>query len=228
MMAGYVACIKGLPMSISNAEKQARFRKKEQLDKHISQVYRECQFTATKPYQRRTFPNLEAQLREAASLPSGWTDKDLELACKRVQNIYGDILGTGDPLGVDVHDGRNASQEFMRTPNPQKWMAEAKNAERDTIALAGHLVSALELSQLRDEDCAAALMEAVRHVGRALANSSSDGQSDAMAVCLAAVNPHYDRPDRFVDRLAHWLCSRADDDTRRALGERLMEDGRGF
>ncbi len=215
-------------MPISNAEKQARFRKKEQLNKYVSQVYRDCQFTATKPHLRRTFGDLEAQLREAASLPSGWTDEDLKHAVVRVKNIWGDVMGSGDPLGVDVKDGRNAGgQAFMSTPNPNKWMAEFKKAERDTIALAGHLVSALELSQLRDEDCAAALMEAVRHVGRALANSSSDGQSDAMAVCLAAVNPHYDRPDWFVDRLARWIHTRVDDDTRKALGERLLEVGPG-
>ena len=117
---------------------------------------------------------------------------------------------------------------LMRTPNPHKWLAENKKAERDTIALAGHLVSALELSQLRNEDRAAALMEAVRHVGRALANSSSAGQSDAMAVCLAAVNPHYERPDWFTRRLADSLRSRLDDDTRNALGARLMEDNGGF
>lgn len=215
-------------MPISNAEKQARFRKKEQLNRHVGQVYRDCQFTATRPYLRGAFADLESQLREAATLPSGWTDDDLAQAYQRVRNIRGDVLGTGDPLGVDVSEGRNAHQEFRTTPNPRRWMAEIKKAERDTLALANHLVSALELSQLRNEDRAAALMEVVRHVGRALASSSSDGQSDAMAVCLAAVNPHYDRPDWFVDRLAHWLRFRVDDDTRKALGARLMEEGGGF
>jgi hypothetical protein len=216
-------------MPISNAEKQARFRKKEQLNKFVSQVYRDCQSTATKPHLQRTFGDLETQLREAASLPSGWTDEDLERAAVRVQNIRGDFMGTGDPLGVDVNDGRNPDHEGLASaPNPGKWMEEFKKAERDTIALAGHLVSALELSQLQNEDCAAALMEAVRYVGRALANSSSEGRSDAMAVCLAAVNPHYDRPDWFVDRLANWLGTRLDPDTRRALGERLVRDGGRF
>jgi hypothetical protein len=215
-------------MPISNAEKQARFRKKEELNKLISQVYRECQLTVTRPYLRTTSADLEAQLREAASLPSGWTDEDLKRADTRIRNIRGDILGTGDPLGGDVHDGRNGFQEFRTTPNPQKWMAEIKKAESDTIALASHLISALELSQLRNEDRAAALMEAVRHVGRALANSSSDGQSDAMAVCLTTVNPHYDRPDWFINRLANWLRSRLDDNTRNALRARLMNaDGGG-
>lgn len=210
-------------MPISNAEKQARFRKKEELDKYVGQICRECQITVSLPYLRTTSADLEAQLREAASLPSGWTDKDLELAYTRIHNIRGDIFGTGDPLGVDVNNGRNASQEFMSTPNPQKWITEIKKAERDTIALAVHLVSALELSQLRNEDRAAALMEAVRHVGRALANSSSDGQSDAMAICLASVNPHYDRPDWFIKRLAGWLRTRLDESSTKKLGRSLNE-----
>jgi hypothetical protein len=68
-------------------------------------------------------------------------------------------------------------------------------------------------------------MEVVRHVGRSLANSASIGQSDATAVCLSTVNPHYERPEWFVDRFACWLRLRVDEDTRRALGARLMEDG---
>lgn len=216
-------------MPISNAEKQARFRKKEQLNKHVSQVSRDCQFIAgSKPYLRRTFGDLDSQLREAASLPSGWTDEDLLRAHTRVQNIHGDVLGAVDQVGADVQEGRDARQAFMTSPNPKKWLADNKKAEHDTISLAGHLVSALELSQLPNEERAAALMEAVRHVGRSLANSSSNGHSAATAVCLAAVNPHYERPDWFVDRLANWLRLRVDDDTRKALGERLVQDGGGF
>lgn len=58
-------------MPISNAEKQARFRKKEELKKHVGQVYRECQLSASLPRLRTSPAELEAQLREAASLPSG-------------------------------------------------------------------------------------------------------------------------------------------------------------
>ena len=93
-------------MPISNAEKQARFRKKEELNKYVSQVYRECQLRVSLPNSRTTSADLEAQLRETARLPSGWTDKDLELAVTRVRNIYGDIFGTGDPLGKALGLGR--------------------------------------------------------------------------------------------------------------------------
>lgn len=215
-------------MPITNAEKQSRFRKKEQLDKYVNQVSRDCQFTASNPRLRRSLGDLGNQLREAANLPSGWTDEDLARAVTRIRNIQTEILGTGDPLGNDLNDGRNFHEEFRRTPTPAKLMADFKAAERDTIALVSHLISSLELAKLPNEDRAAALMEAVRHVGRALGNSTSEGQSDAMAVCLASMNPHYERPSWFVDRLARWLRDRLSPDARRALGARLLEDDRGF
>jgi hypothetical protein len=214
-------------MPFSNAEKQVRFRKKEGLNKYVSEVFRDCQFRVTLPQSRTTPADLEAQLLEAANLPSGWTDKDLELAKRRIRNINVDILGAGNPIGDDVSDGRNTSQLLRSTPNPpnpQKWLADIKKAERDAIALAGHLISAIELSQLRNEDCAAALLEAGRHVGRALANSNSDGKSDAMAVCLATVSPHNERPNWFIKRLADWLRKHLDDDSRKALGEHLVKE----
>ena len=216
-------------MPISNAEKQARFRKKEHFNKYVSEVSRDCQFIAgSKPYLRSTFGDIDLKLREAAGLPSGWTDEDIDRAATRVRNIHGDILGAVDLVAADVEAGRDSLEAFITSRNPRKWLAAKKQAHRDTIALAGHLVSALDLSQLPNEERAAALMEVVRHVGRSLANSASIGQSDATAVCLSAVNPHYERPKWFVDRLASWLWRRLDEDTRRALGARLLKDGAGI
>ncbi|MEZ4281605.1 MAG: hypothetical protein R3F21_18520 [Myxococcota bacterium] len=216
-------------MSISNAEKQARFRKKEQLSKHVSQVARDCQLiAASKPYLQRAFRDLDTQLRKAASLPSGWNDDDLLRAHTRVRNIHGDILGAVDQLRADIQEARDSLDAFKTSPHPRRWLDDTNKAERGTIALASHLVSALNLSQLPNEEQAAALMEAVRHVGRALASSNSIGQSAATAACLASANPHYARPDWFVDRLASWLRLRLDDDSRKALGERLMQDEGGI
>lgn len=216
-------------MPMSNAEKQARFRKKEQLKKHVSQVSRDCRFIAgSKPYLGRTFGDLDAQLREAANLPSGWTDEDLDRAYARVRNIHGDVLGAVDFLAADVEEARDSLDPFITSSNPKKWLADKEKAERDTIALAGHLVSALDLTQLSNEERAAALVEALRHIGRSLANSASIGRSNATAVCLTAVNPHYERPEWFVDQLATWLRRNMDEDTRRSLGERLLKDDGGL
>jgi hypothetical protein len=215
-------------MPISNAEKQARFREKERFHKYVSDVSRQCQFlVGSEFYLQSAFGDIDSQIRKAADLPSGWTVADLGRAAERVRNIHGDILGAVDQLGADVQDGRDAREAFITSSNPTKWREDTEKAKRDTIALSRHLVSALELSQLPDEERAAALMEAVRHVGRSLVNSNSTGQSDAAAVCLAAVNPHYERPESFVQRFADWLRRRVDDTTRRAIAVRLMADDLG-
>jgi hypothetical protein len=214
-------------MPMSNAEKQARFRKKEQLNKHVSQVSRDCRFIAgSKPYLGRTFGDLDARLREAAILPDGWTDADLERAYGRVRNIHGDVVGAVDFLAADVDAARDSLDPFIASSNPKKWLAEKEKAERDTIALAGHVISALNLSQLPNEERAAALVETLRYVGRSLANSASIGRSNATAVCLTAMNPHYERPEWFVDQLATWIGRNVDKNTRKSLGESLLEDDR--
>lgn len=215
-------------MPISNAEKQARFRKKEELNKYVGQVFRECQMALPRGYRFSTPAEVESQLRMAAELPAGWTDEDLRKAFRRVENIRLDVFSTADPIGVDLHDGINAGDKFLGSANPQKWKEGFEKEKRDTVALAEHIISAMEISQLRPEYCAAAIMEAVRHVGRALANSELEGQSDAMAACLASVNSHYERPDWFVERFAEWFKYRIDDDTRKAIGAELSKDIGGF
>ena len=115
-------------MPISNAAKQARFRKKEELSKYVDQVFRECQMALPRGYSHTRPSEVAAQLRAAAELPAGWTDQDLERAFQRVENVRLDVFGTGDPIGNDIHDGRNAREEFMKSPNPQKWMADIEKA----------------------------------------------------------------------------------------------------
>ena len=76
-------------MPISNAEKQARYRKKEELRKYADQVFRECQMVLQRGYSHTRPSEVEAQLGVAAELPAGWTDQDLERAFKRVEDDGG-------------------------------------------------------------------------------------------------------------------------------------------
>jgi hypothetical protein len=215
-------------MPMSNTQKQARFRKKEQLSKYVAEVAHECRFLAgSKIYLQRTLGNLDQRLRKAAELPNGWTDEDLARAGVRVRNIYGDVLGAVDLLAGDVEAGRDSLDPFIDSSNPRKWLADKEKAERDTIALAEHLVSALELSRLSNEERAAALLETLRHMGRSLGNSASIGRSMATAVCLGSVNRHYERPDWFVAELETWLSRNLDEATRKSLGARLIEPSGG-
>lgn len=207
-------------MVISNAEKQVRFRKKEELKKFADRAFREWQVGMG--FRSHEDPKIIlARLNEAASLPNGWTDEDLERAVRRIAHLQHDLFGSQYDMKNDV-DAAWSSEEFTKTPNPAKFVADNKKALRDTRALASHLISALELSQHTKADRAAAIMEVMRHVGRALANSSDVARSSANAVCLASLLGHHDRPGWFIETLSKWLVRGLDADLARDLGERLI------
>lgn len=208
-------------MPITNAEKQARFRKKEELQKFAGTTFREWQAMAM--HRRATPQEVMALLQEAATLPAGWTDEDYERAEHRIGQLRLDLITSQDEVQNDVHAARNPEQEFLKAPDPGKWISETNEAVASARALASHLISALELSGLGNAERAAATMEAMRHVGRALANSQEVAKSNATTLCLAALPGYYDRPDWFVDSLTTWLAWQLDKELTRKLGNRLIE-----
>lgn len=207
-------------MVISNAEKQARFRKKEWLKKYADTTFREWQVMS---FRSREAPaNVLALLNEAAKLPTGWTDDDFERAERRIGQLRIDLISPAYHLQNDVHEAGYPSEEFAKTPDPGRFVKDSKEAVSDTYALASHLISALELSAVSKADRAAAVMEAMRHVGRALASSSKVAKSQANAVCLASLEGYYDRPDWFEETLSKWLVRGLDAEPARRLGGRLI------
>lgn len=214
-------------MPISNAEKQARFRKKEELKKFADQCFREAQIGAFRHGAKG--PALLAQLKSMAELPSGWTDEDLKRAVERIQQLRMDLVSPDNDLDNDVHDSRNSLEEFGRTPDPAKHRKETEQAIEDTRALAGHLISAVELAKLNNGERAAALMEAMRHVARSLANERPLHKSDANTVCLATLPPHYQRPDWFAEAFAEWLAYRLGfEEAKNDLGDKIINFDYGF
>ena len=209
-------------MPITNAEKQARFRKKEELQKFAETTFREWQVMAL--HRRATPQEVMALLQEAATLPAGWTDEDYERAEHRLGQLRLDLITSQDEVQNDVHAARKAEQEFLKAPDPGKWISETNEAVENARALASHLISALELSGLSNAERAAATIEAARHVGRALANSHEVAKSNATTVCLAVLPGYFDRPDWFVDSLTSWLAWQLDEELTRDLGNRLIED----
>jgi hypothetical protein len=210
-------------MAISNAEKQARFRKKEELKKFKDQVFKKCQVNMGFRLRRETPDEILALLEEAASLPSGWNEEDFERAWHRISQLHFDFLSPQDDLMKDMTDGAGSFEEFARTPYPRKHFSDTKESISKTRALASHLISALELSALSNSERAAAVMEAIRHVGRATANSADMAKSDAMIVCQASLPSYYDRPDWFLDYLTKWLANRLDEELVHELGKRLTD-----
>jgi len=207
-------------MPISNSEKQERFRKKQALKKLKDQMFKELHLGMG--FRRETPDEIHALLEKAASLPSGWKEKDLKRAEHRIDQLRAEFLSPQDDLKQDVEDGAGLTEAFFNNPDLfGKLKSDTNKSLSKTRALASHLISALELSTLSNAERAAAVMEAVRHVGRATVNSADMGKSDAMTLCIASLPRHYDRPDWFLDYLTKWLANRLGKELVHELRKRL-------
>jgi hypothetical protein len=181
--------------TLSNAEKQARFRKKEELKKFADQCSREAQLGLFQ--HGAEGPAMLAQIQSIADLPSGWTDEDYDLAVQRIHQLKMELISPNNDLSNDIYDAR---------------------------ALADHLISAIELTDLGHAERGAAVLEALRHVARSLANERPLRRSDANIVCLSILPPHYRRPDWFAEGFVDWFSYRLGNDARKdEVAEKLLE-----
>jgi hypothetical protein len=203
---------------MTDAEKQTRFRKKEELKRQADKVYR----LRTSSSKITKNPNeIRRDIDKAIELPGKWTDEDYQRAVYNLHLLEVEQFDNPYLLENDVNAGRNSRQEFMTTPDPVKLMAEEKAAISNTKALAEHIISACELSKCSHSDIAAALMEAARFYGKCLMNSKVVPRSRATAMCLAGIGKQYPRPDWFTEELANALAWQVHEKTVSDLGERL-------
>lgn len=214
---------------ISNADRQIRFRKKEQLKRCADNIFREWQLKlSTCKWKSITPQDVQHSLDKAIDLPSGWTDKDYERAEQALQQLHTDLCFGVDQLKNDIDAGWDS---LMTASDPVKYISESKAAIESARALAAHLISALRLSNCNDADQAAALMEALRFVGRSLASNRDIAhsqttiypRSQAITICLAIINPHYGRPDWFAKELANTLGQQIDKNVAHQVGQYLLE-----
>lgn len=209
-------------MVISNAEKQARFRKKEELKRIADQVLRESRLVVG----LLRAPSLEEAsqfLSKAIELPAGWTDEDFDLAVRKIEQYRMDLFSTPDQIGVDIFDSRDVLGVFGTTGDPRKVNEDTKAAIENAHLLAAHLISALRLSKCSDDEQAAALMEAIRLVARSLANQAKVPKSAATTICLATLPSHYERPQWFTDKLVETLIDQLGAELARAVGKRMAQ-----
>ncbi|WP_433988794.1 hypothetical protein SuNHUV7_25290 (plasmid) [Pseudoseohaeicola sp. NH-UV-7] len=205
---------------LSNAEKQARHRKKEELQRFAEQCFRDAQIGAIR--HGANAPAMLAQIKQMADLPSGWTNEDLELAVERIQQLRMDLINPNNDLDNDVHDALDSFNEWKKAP--AKVRIDTEKAIQDTRNLASHLISAVELTKLSNGERAAALVEALRHVGRSLANERPLHRSDANTVCLATLPPQYRRPDWFAESFAKYMAFRlGTEEAKEDLGQKIID-----
>lgn len=208
---------------ISNADKQDRFRRKELLKRHADRIYRQWEFSIGRFKETRTPQEVRHALEKAVELPDSWTETDYKSAATKLGQYELDLVSAVDQISNDVDgDWASHSTKFMTTTDPAKFIADNKAAIIKAKALATHLISALTLSGCEDADQAAALMEAVRFVGRSLAGSKEIRRSKATAICLASVGPQYDRPKWFAKQLADTISDQIDKDLAHEVGKHLQ------
>lgn len=210
-------------MPITDAEKQNRFRKKEALRREAENIFRHLQLGVGFHAKSKTPQEIKNVLDKAIDLPSGWTDEDYDRARQKLVQIFHDIVSMPDELKNDVDEGTNSSSRFRVTLDPTTFREVENAVLENTRALASHIISALNLSSCSDAEKAAAIMEAVRAVGRAVMNQREVPKSAATAVCLASLGPHYERPKWFAKRLAKTLKSQLDTKLSVEVGKHLND-----
>lgn len=181
----------------SNAEKQARHRKKKQLKQRANQILINWQIETWKHHLKGP-QEIQDLIETAIKLPSGWTDEDYLNAERRLDRVYLETAYPTNQLSIDVRESRNISYKSISP-------SDLRKAEDNTNALASHIISALKLSSCNEADQTAALMQALRFVGRNLTNNREVPCSQATTMCLATIGPTYARPSWYAKEFANTL-----------------------
>jgi hypothetical protein len=209
----------------TNAEKQARYRKKEELKRRAENVLRKWQLEPWN-HHSRSFQDVQHLIAKAIDLPSGWTEEEYQIAEVKLEHVNAELSLGVNQISNDLHESSNFDSQFMTTPDPAKLQVDFKEAVKNTTSLASHIISALKLSGGNEAEQAAALMEAARFVGRSLVMSADIPCSEATAMCLATIYPHYVRPNWFPKKLAEALSKNIDQKLSNELGKHLTEVGK--
>jgi len=204
---------------ISNSEKQARFRKKEELKKYADKLFRDYSLLL----HGKTIEEMRLFIDKTTDLPFGWTDDDYDHAVKSLNHFFLESYDNPHQLANDVQEGRNIIYEFKTTPDPAKFSSDIKDAIKKARSLSAHIMSALNLSGCPDSDKAAALLEVVRFLGHSIASNRKVPKSQATTMCLASIGPQYERPDWFAGNLANTLGWNLNKDLAREVGKHLKD-----
>ncbi|WP_109312645.1 hypothetical protein [Ruegeria sp. AU67] len=206
---------------LSNAEKQARHRKKEALKKIAHRCFVDASLGA---WQHANASERLEEIKKLAELPSSWTDEDFDWAVERMEQLRMDLIMPDNDLQNDVHQAGYSGEEFLKTSDPKKFLKKAEKAVEDARLLASHLISAMELTDLSNSERAAALMQAMRYVARSLANERSIQATDANIVCLTVLPPQYRRPEWYPKEFAKWIAYRlGQEDEKNQLGREIVD-----
>ena len=207
---------------MTNSEKQERYRKKEALKKMAGEVairINSFQYIA----QGKNPMEFQRKLETAINLPSNWTDEDYDHAVVCLKNLAMESYDNPNLLNNDIISNHNSIEDFSMTPNPLKHNADIEKAKNDSVKLANHILSAVELSGLSTADAVAAVIDALRSLGRILMDEKKIPESYATSWVLALIGQQYQKPIWFIERFAKTVGIQLGIDDSKALGAELLK-----
>ena len=209
---------------MSNAEKQKRFRKKEELRENARNIFRDWQFSSSARLAHNSPEEIKTYLDKIINLPPGWNADDYDRAVATLKNFHTEFyFGNPHQLKNDIENARNSIDTFMESSRPQQWLTDAKKATYDMRRLASHIISTLDLAGGTASDNAAAIMEVMRYLGRILLNEKIVPRSNATAFCLASIAPQFERPEWFAKSLAEALALNVGKELTKEVGKCMSE-----
>ena len=194
-------------MSLSNNDKQIRFRKKEWLKKEADRIWRDWQFRGWKHLGTRSINDIKETLDEIVDLKPNWTEEDYNNSLNALNAFQLELYDNPYALQNDVIEARNCVENLRTTNDPEKLIGEQKKAVENMKNLSSHIISAISLAKGTASDSAAAIMEALRFVGHSLIKESIIPRSRATAICLMILGPQYDKPEWLFDELSKILVN---------------------
>ena len=214
-------------MTMTNQEKQERFRRKEYLKKIANEIFRDWQFLSARDFPRDP-KDVRAKLDKIAELPSGWTDEDFNQAIKAFNTFKIELYSRNPYLFQnDIYAGRSSVCSPEKRLSVQ-FVREANNAVAQSKKLISHLNSAMNLMDSCPSDKAAVVVEMARAVGLSLLNERIVARSNAATLCLLTTNPVHPKPEWFIEELAKLLREQLSEDSMRQLIERTTLEKQRF
>ncbi|PSL20526.1 hypothetical protein [Shimia abyssi] len=212
-------------MPLSNAEKQARFRQKEEFKRDVEAVRHELKVNINSNFSAPDAPSKALEkLVDLENLPPSWTQNDLEAAYRRLNHIRFSAFDNENEIDVAVFDGLEQKGHFRRKAPFDQRKAELDEEVAAAKALAAHLIGAIELTTLNEASRSAAAVETLRHVGKAAADSPDLEMTDPTTMSLLSTPSYYSLPDWFLGSLASLLAKRFEHGDRAKLAEMLVND----
>ena len=111
-------------MSLSNNDKQIRFRKKEWLKKEADRIWRDWQFRGWKHLRTRNINDIKETLDEIVDLKPNWTEEDYNNSLNALNAFQLELYDNPYALQNNVIEARDYVENLRTTNDPEKLIKQ--------------------------------------------------------------------------------------------------------